>query len=164
MRALSLESSSLREHFPNQEWIDVASSRLTTVGGRYSPIGRGMLTGQIKSAADIPEGDIRRMSSRFHAENFDVNIKLVNRIEQLAKKKGCTPAQLALGWLVSLSKRPGMPTIVPIPGSTTPERVEENANAVELTDLEMKEIGEILSSHQVVGDRYPPAFMKMVNG
>lgn len=130
----------------------------------YSPVGRGMLTGQIKSAADIPEGDFRSMTSRFQPGNLEINLKLIQRLEQLAKKKDCTPAQLAIGWLVSLSKQADMPTIIPIPGATTPEHVKENSAAVELTEQEMKEIDEVLSSHEVVGDRYPPAFMKMVNG
>ncbi len=123
-----------------------------------------MLSGQIKSAADIPEGDFRRMLPRFQPENFEVNIKLVKQLEQMAKKKQYTPAQLALGWLLTLSKQPGMPAIIPIPGSTTPERVMENAGAVELTDQEMKEIERIQNSHQIVGDRYHAAGMTMVNG
>ncbi len=130
----------------------------------YSPIGKGILTGQIKSAADIPEGDFRRMLPRFHPENFDINIKLVKQLESMASKKKCTPAQLALGWLLTLSKQPGMPTIIPIPGSTTPERVVENAGAVELTEGEMKDIEGILNSHQIIGDRYHAAGMTMVNG
>lgn len=122
-----------------------------------------MLTGQVKSFDDIPEGDIRRMVPRFQPENFEVNIKLIRALEELAKKKNCTPAQLALGWLLSLSKQPNMPTIIPIPGATTAERVKENAGAVDLTDEEMKEIAEILTSNQVLGDRYPPALMKYTN-
>ena len=113
-----------------------------------------MLTGQIKSYKDIPEGDFRHQVPRFQPENFEVNIKLVKELEQIAKKKNCTTAQLALGWLISLSKLPGMPEIIPIPGATTAERVKENAGAVELTDEEMREIKKILDSCEVIGDRY----------
>ena len=130
----------------------------------YSPIGRGMLTGQIKSFDDIPDTDIRRRLPRFQPENFEVNIKLVKELEKLAKKKQCTPAQLALGWLRCLSHKDGMPEIFPIPGATTPERVKENATLVDLTEEEMKEIDEILSSFKVVGDRYHAMGMKLANG
>lgn len=122
------------------------------------------MTGQIKSYKDIPEGDHRRTLPRFQPENFEINIKLVRALEQIAKKKDCTPAQLALGWLLSLSKQPGMPEIIPIPGATTAERVKENAAAVELTDAEMKDIQGILNNFEVVGDRYPAMRMKFVNG
>ena len=146
-------------------WVNYLSMSvplLTSIS--YSPIGRGMLTGQIKSYKDIPEGDIRQKLPRFQPENFEVNMKLVKELENIAKKKNCTPAQLALGWHVSLSKRPGMPEIIPIPGATTVERVKENAGAVELTDEEMEEIKGILDSCKVIGDRYHAMGMKMVNG
>lgn len=104
------------------------------------------------------------MLPRFQPENFSINIKLVKQLESMASKKNCTPAQLALGWLLTLSKQPGMPTIIPIPGSTTPERVVENAGAVELTEGEMKDIEQILNSHQIIGDRYHAAGMTLVNG
>ena len=139
-------------------------SRINDCRDSYSPIGHGMLTGQIKSYQDIPEGDIRQMLPRFQPENFEVNMKLVKQLEQLAKKKSCTTAQLALGWHISLSKLPGMPEIIPIPGATMAERVKENAGAVELTDEEMKEIKGILDSCEVIGDRYHAMGMKMVNG
>lgn len=126
-------------------------------------MGRGMLTGQIKSFSDIPEGDIRQKLPRFQPENFPINLKLVKELEVLAKKKKCTPAQLALGWHVSLSKRPGMPKIFPIPGATTAERVVENASAVELSDEEMWDIKGILDGCKVVGDRYHALGMTMVD-
>ena len=89
-------------------------------------------------------------------------MKVVKELEQIAKKN-CTTAQLALGWLISLSKLRGMPEIVPIPGATTAERVKENAGAVELTDEEMKEIKEILDSCKVMRNRYHAVGMKMVS-
>lgn len=130
----------------------------------YSPIGRGFLTGQIKSPDDIPEGDFRRFLPRFQPENFEANMKLVKQLEQLAGKKKCTPAQLAIGWVLALSKRPEMPTIIPIPGATTAERVEENSAAVELSEQEMKEIDGILEGFEAKGDRYHAHGMKHVNG
>lgn len=130
----------------------------------YCPLGRGMLTGQFKSFEDLPEKDIRRMLPRFQPENFKVNLKLVEELEKIASKKGCRPSQLAIGWLVSLSKQQGMPEIIPIQGATTAERVKENSVEVMLSDEEMKEMENILASSQVIGDRYHAMGMKHVNG
>ncbi|KAF6845280.1 pyridoxal reductase [Colletotrichum musicola] len=121
----------------------------------YSPIGRGMLTGEIKSIDDIPEGDFRRIMPRFQPDTFDVNMKLVKQVQDLAAKKGVTPAQLAISWTVALSKKPGMPEIIPIPGATTAARVNENAKLVELTEEELAEIDATLAKFEVVGGRYP---------
>ncbi|KAK2027109.1 aldo/keto reductase [Colletotrichum zoysiae] len=121
----------------------------------YSPVGRGMLTGQLKTLDDIPQGDMRRHMPRFQPDTFGINIKLVEQVEELARKKGVTPAQLAIGWTMALSRRPGMPEIIPIPGATTAERVNENAKLVELTDEEMGEIDATLAKFEVVGGRYP---------
>ena len=123
-----------------------------------------MLTGQVKSFDDIPEGDFRRSLPRFQPENFSTNLQLVKKLEEYAKQKNCTPAQLALGWLISLSKLPDKPVIIPIPGSSKVERVKENAGAVELTPEEMKEIKDLVEACEVKGDRYPPALMAMTNG
>ena len=120
----------------------------------YSLIGRGMLTGQIKSFEDLPQGDIRRRLPRFQPENFETNMKLVQELEIIAEKKSCKPVQLALAWLRSLSNTKGMPKIVPIPGATTAEKVKENAVEIELTEEEMKDIDDILASCEIVGDRY----------
>ncbi|KAI1347387.1 pyridoxal reductase [Xylaria sp. FL0043] len=122
----------------------------------YSPLGRGFLTGQIKKFEDIPENSALRHMPRFQpGGNFENNIKLVHQVEELAKKKGCTPAQLALGWVRALNGRPGMPTIIPIPGATTVERVKENMKVVELTDEELASIDKILDDFKPVGNRYP---------
>ncbi|EFQ28862.1 aldo/keto reductase [Colletotrichum graminicola] len=121
----------------------------------YSPVGRGMLTGQIKTLDDIPQEDIRRHLPRFQPDTFSINIKLAEQVEELARKKGVTPAQLAIGWVMALSRRPGMPEIIPIPGATTAERVNENAKLVKLTDEEMSEIDATLAKFEVVGGRYP---------
>ncbi|OAA56562.1 aldo/keto reductase [Niveomyces insectorum RCEF 264] len=122
----------------------------------YSPIGRGMLTGQFKSIDDLPKGDFRRTHPRFQPENFPVNLKLVAEVQKLAAAKGCTPAQLAINWVRCLSRRPGMPkTIIPIPGATTAERVRENAKVIDLTDAEMDAIDALLATIEVKGGRYP---------
>ena len=126
----------------------------------YSPIGRGMLTGQFKKFEDLPKDSLLLQFNfpRFQKENFDINVQLVDKVEELAKKKGCTPAQLAINWTRSLSRRPGMPTIIPIPGSTTVERVEENSKLVDITDDEMAQIDAILAKFTPAGGRYPPIF------
>ncbi|WYZ42838.1 hypothetical protein EsH8_VI_000537 [Colletotrichum jinshuiense] len=121
----------------------------------YSPIGRGMLTGAL-TLENIPEGDPRRHMPRFQPECFNINLELVKQVEVLAKKKGVTPAQLAISWTVALSKRPNMPEIIPIPGATTAERVNENAKLVDLSDEEMAEIDATLAKFEVAGGRYPP--------
>lgn len=122
----------------------------------YSPMGRGFLTGQIKTFDDIPADSYLKINPRFQpGENFDNNIKLVHHVEELAKKKGCTSAQLALGWVRGLNGRPGMPTIIPIPGATTAERVKENAKVVELTDEDMAAIDKFLIGFKPLGRRYP---------
>ncbi len=125
-----------------------------------------MLSGQIKSFDDIPEKDYRRMLPRFQPPNFENNMKLVKKVETLAQKKKCTAAQLALAWVMSLSKKEGMPTFIPIPGSTTVDRVIENGRAsdVELNEQDLAEIGQMLGTCEVTGDRYHPAGMRLING
>lgn len=125
----------------------------------YSPLCRGILTGEFKTLDDLPEGDIRRHFPRFSPENFEHNITLMHKVKELAEKKGITPSQFALGWTLALSKRPGMPTIIPIPGATTVDRVNENSKLVELTAEEMSAVDEILAKMDVKGARYPAAVM-----
>ncbi|KAL2133805.1 hypothetical protein VTI74DRAFT_1662 [Chaetomium olivicolor] len=129
----------------------------------YSPLGRGMLTGQIKSPDDLPEGDMRRNYPRFQPDAFEVNLRLVREVEKLAARKGCTPAQVAIGWVVALGRRPGMPKIIPIPGASTPERVRENAVEVELTDEDMAELDRILREFAPAGTRYPEHGMQALD-
>jgi pyridoxine 4-dehydrogenase len=124
---------------------------------------RGMLTGQIKSFEDIPNKAIRKILPRFQPENFENNMKLVRELEKIAMKKECTPAQLALGWVRSLSKRDGMPEVIPVLGATTVERVMENLVEVDFTEDEMKDIDSVLVSCEVIGDRYHSFGMKLVN-
>ncbi|KAK6085726.1 pyridoxal reductase [Seiridium cupressi] len=121
----------------------------------YSPIGRGLLTGQIKKYEDIPEDSMLRTFPRFQPGNFEINMQLVKQVEDLAAKKGCTTTQLAVGWTIALSRRPGMPTIIPIPGATTAARVEENSKLVDLTDEEMAQIDATLAKFTTAGERYP---------
>lgn len=130
----------------------------------YSPLGRGFLTGEIKSLDDLREGDMRRHFPRFQPDVFSKNLELVTELEKLAKKKGCKPGQLGMAWVKSFNGKPGMPTIIPIPGATTEERVVENSKDVPLTKEDLEEIDGILSRTVVIGDRYPGALNKMTNG
>ncbi|KAF2864684.1 NADP-dependent oxidoreductase domain-containing protein [Massariosphaeria phaeospora] len=129
----------------------------------YCPVGRGVLTGQLNSFEDIPEGDYRRMLPRYQPENLDQNRKLVEQVAKLAQKKGCTTAQVALGWLLGLSKQEGRPVIIPIPGSTNVHHIRENAATVALDEEEMNLVDAIIAENPVAGERYHPHGMKMVN-
>ncbi|CAG7949884.1 unnamed protein product [Penicillium salamii] len=121
----------------------------------YSPLGRGVLTGTVGSLSDIPEGDIRRHMPRFTEENFQKNLKLINEVTDLAARKGIAPAQIALAWVRSQSAKPGMPTIIPIPGGTTKDKVIQNMGGAQvLSDSELAEIDAILKGNIVAGGRY----------
>ena len=121
----------------------------------YSPIGRGMLSGKYRSPEDFPEGDFRKMAPRFSKENFPKNLKLVDEISELAKKKGCTPTQLTLAWLMAQGD-----DILPIPGTTNIDRLTENLDAlyIKLTKEENEAIRKAAENAEVVGGRYPEAF------
>jgi aryl-alcohol dehydrogenase-like predicted oxidoreductase len=123
----------------------------------YSPLSRGMLTGSIKSPDDFEEGDFRRKAPRFSAENFPKNLKLVDRITEIAKSKGVTPGQLTLAWLLAQGE-----DIFPIPGTTKKERLEENVGSlkVKLTQDEEKTIRKACEEAEVGGTRYPESFMQ----
>jgi pyridoxine 4-dehydrogenase len=120
----------------------------------YSPLGRGFLTGQIKSRDDLAEDDHRRHLPRFSEENFPKNLDLIHQLEKLAKRKGCTPGQIGVAWVKAQSERDGNPVIIPIPGATTVERVKENLVDVELSENDLKEVDSILASAEVHGERY----------
>lgn len=124
----------------------------------YSPLGRGFLTGQIRSIEDLAADDWRRSNPRFQGENFQRNLGLVSAVEDVARRKGCTTAQVALAWLLSRGE-----DIVPIPGSTKIERIEENAGAVDvrLTANELQALEPL--GPTVAGDRYAEGGMKAVN-
>ena len=106
------------------------------------------------------------MLPRFQPPNFENNMRLVRELETLAAKKNCTPAQLAPAWVISLSKREGMPIVIPIPGATTISHAVENgrANDEELKEEEMMEIDRMLTTCEIWGERYHPAGMKSING
>jgi pyridoxine 4-dehydrogenase len=120
-----------------------------------------MLTGQIKSLDDIHANDHHQHFPRFQPENFDTNLRLVEKVKELAAKKGCTPAQLALSWIKTQSALPGMSVIVPVTGARPEERVVENATGVDLSSADLEEIRSVLDKFPVVGDRYPPAAAKL---
>ena len=130
----------------------------------YSPLGRGFLTGQIKKAEDIPEGDFRRTLPRFQPENFGKNMELVRELQTIAEKKGCTAAQLAMAWVKGLNGKEGMPPIIPIPGATTEERILENMKDVALSDAERDEIDDILQKANIIGGRYGEGHAKLLEG
>jgi hypothetical protein len=122
----------------------------------YSPLGRGFVTGAYKSPDDFEEGDFRKHSPRFSKENFPKNLKLVDEIIKLAKKKGCTPGQLTLAWLMAQGE-----DIIPIPGTKKTKYLEENMGAlnVKLTSAENKEIRDMVEKAEVHGSRYPEQMM-----
>ncbi|TMK42371.1 MAG: aldo/keto reductase [Actinobacteria bacterium] len=125
----------------------------------YSPMGRGFLSGRFKSPEDFPQDDFRRYNPRFQGENFQRNLALVERIQELAAEKGITPGQLALAWVLHQGQE-----IVPIPGTKRRSYLEENlaAGDVELTDQELERIAEAMP--EVAGDRYDPVGMATLNG
>jgi len=127
----------------------------------YSPLGRGWLTGKIRKPEDLAPDDWRRNHPRFQGENFQKNLELVARVEQLAKEKGCTPAQLALAWLLSRGT-----DIVPIPGTKRRARLEENVAAlkVRLTAADLARIEGVVPKGVAAGARYTEGGMRTVNG
>jgi len=126
----------------------------------YSPLGRGFLTGQFKRFEDLPEDDYRRFSPRFQGENFQKNLELVRRVEAMAKEKGCTPAQLALAWVLAQGE-----DIVPIPGTKRRKYLEDNVGAlnVQLTPQDLRRLDEVFPQGAAAGLRYPETMMKVVN-
>ena len=126
----------------------------------YSPLGRGFLTGAIQSSGELAADDWRRQNPRFQEGNVEQNRALVEAVTELAQARGCTPAQLALAWLLAQG-----PDIVPIPGTRRISRLDENAAAarIQLSDAELQRIGAVLASHAVAGTRYPEANMSAVN-
>ncbi|MCG8319701.1 MAG: aldo/keto reductase [Cytophagales bacterium] len=126
----------------------------------YSPLGRGFLSGSFQKFEDLPEGDYRRLSPRFQGENFQKNLELVDKVKELASKKDCTPAQLALAWVLARGE-----DIIPIPGTKRVRYLEENMAApdVELTPDDMARIDEIMPPGIASGLRYPEEFMRVVN-
>jgi len=126
----------------------------------YSPLGRGFLTGRYTSPDDFAPDDWRRNNPRFQGDNFRQNLAIVERVARVAARKGCTPAQLALAWVLAQGD-----DIVPIPGSKRRERLEENAAAVSihLAADDLREIDSLLPAGMAAGTRYPEMGMRMVN-
>ena len=126
----------------------------------YSPLGRGFLTGAIKTVEDLPEGDFRRTNPRFAEDALQENLKLADAIKALAEKKGATPAQLALAWVLAQGNE-----IVPIPGTKRVKYLEDNIGAirVDLSDADFGEIDQACTEFRVAGERYTKDMMAMVH-
>ena len=127
----------------------------------YSPLGRGFLSGRFRKFDDLPPGDRRRDFPRFQGENFQKNLDLVRRVEEIAAEKRCPPSQLALAWVLAQGR-----DIVPIPGTAHPHHLEENARAVEidLTADDLRRIDEAAPPGAAAGERYPAPAMRSLNG
>jgi aryl-alcohol dehydrogenase-like predicted oxidoreductase len=127
----------------------------------YSPLGRGFLTGRFRSFEDLPEDDYRRNSPRFQGDNFQKNLDLVDRVEEIGRRKRCTPAQLALAWLLAQGE-----DIVPIPGTKQRRYLDENIDSlqIQLTPADIEEIEEVAPKGAAAGDRYHEAGMRTING
>jgi aryl-alcohol dehydrogenase-like predicted oxidoreductase len=125
----------------------------------YSPLGRGFLTGRFKKFDDLPADDYRRFSPRFQGENFQRNLDLLKRIEELAAQKRCTSSQLALAWVLAQGE-----DIVPIPGTKQRKYLEENvaATKIQLTREDLKRISEVAPAGVAAGPRYPEHMMHMI--
>lgn len=125
----------------------------------YSPLGRGLMTGAVEDPESLPQSDARRRHPRFAAENLSANLALVRRVADIAQRKGCTPGQLALAWLLARGD-----DVVPIPGTKRIERLAENigAAAVNLTAADVAAIAQSVPADAAAGLRYPEAQMKSV--
>jgi aryl-alcohol dehydrogenase-like predicted oxidoreductase len=127
----------------------------------YSPLGRGFLGGRFRKPEDLGADDWRRGNPRFQGENFAKNLQLAAHVEGLAARKGCTAAQLALAWLLSRSDN-----VIPIPGTSSLKRLEENVAAagITLTDEELDQIDGIAPAGVAAGERYPETMQRLLNG
>jgi aryl-alcohol dehydrogenase-like predicted oxidoreductase len=126
----------------------------------YSPLGRGFLTGRFRRFEDLDPNDYRRFSPRFQGDNFQKNLELVERVGEMAKAKGITPGQLALAWVLAQGK-----DIVPIPGTTRFDHLEENIAAlqVKLTDNDLSDIREVMPEGAISGKRYSEEALRLLN-
>lgn len=150
---------SLWSRDPEDEVIDTCKE-LNIAFVAYSPLGRGFLTGQIKSVDDFAANDFRRNNPRFQGENFQKNLQLIEKLKELAETKGCTPSQLALAWVTMRGDH-----IFPIPGTKRINYLEENAGAilVDFTRDELNEIDAIAPKGVAAGLRYTEAAMRFIN-
>jgi len=142
---------------PETDGVFAACAELGIGFVAYSPIGRGFLSGQIRSVDDLEEGDFRRVNPRFQGEAFQQNLRLVDRVRELAEGKGVTATQLALAWVMARSGAEGLPTIVPIPGTKRVSYLEENAAAADvvLSTDDLQALDEAAPVGAAAGDRYP---------
>jgi aryl-alcohol dehydrogenase-like predicted oxidoreductase len=126
----------------------------------FAPLGRGFLTGEVKRAEELPEGDFRRGDPRYQGKNFDANVRAASAVRRVAEKKGVTPAQIALAWVLHKG-----PDIVPIPGTKRRKYLEENVGAadVSLTNEEMSALEAALAPEKVSGPRYGEKQMAQVD-
>ena len=126
----------------------------------YSPLGRGFLAGRFRKPEDLAPDDWRRNNPRFQGENFQKNVALADRVRELAEEKGCTPAQLALGWLIRRHD-----DVIPIPGTSSIQRLEENVGVVNvrLTAEDLDRVEQIAPKGAAAGERYDPAMLELTN-
>ena len=161
-RITALQSEfSLWTRDPDEEGVLQACERLGVGFVPYSPLGRGFLTGAIKSPDDFAADDYRRTNPRFQGENFARNLALVGKVKALADEKRCTPAQLALAWVLAQG-----PHIVPIPGTRRIRNLEENLGALEvrLEDADLEAIEAAFPAGTAAGARYAEAMMQLSRG
>lgn len=127
----------------------------------YSPLGRGFLGGRFRSVEELAPGDWRRGNPRFQGEQFTTNLAIADRLREIAEEKRCTPAQLALAWLLHRHQ-----DVIPIPGTSSTARLEENIRAadISLSEPDLSRIEEALPKGSAAGERYAPQMMKIVNG
>jgi aryl-alcohol dehydrogenase-like predicted oxidoreductase len=127
----------------------------------YSPLGRGFLGGRFRSVCDLAPNDWRRGNPRFQGEQFAKNLAIADRLREVAEEKHCTPAQLALAWLLRRDQN-----VIPIPGTSSIARLEENIRAADvlLNEQDLNRIAHALPKGSAAGERYAPAMMKVVNG
>jgi aryl-alcohol dehydrogenase-like predicted oxidoreductase len=127
----------------------------------YSPLGRGFLGGRFRSINDLAVDDWRRGNPRFQGEQFAINLAIADRLREVAKEEHCTPAQLALAWILHRHQ-----DVIPIPGTSSVARLEENTHAanLRLNEQDLNRIEQALPKDSVVGERYAPAMMKTING
>jgi aryl-alcohol dehydrogenase-like predicted oxidoreductase len=144
---------------PEAEGVLAACERLGIGFVPYSPLGRGFLTGAIKSVEDFDASDYRRLSPRFQGENFARNLSLVEKVQTLALDKGCTPAQLALAWVLAQGKH-----LVPIPGTRRARNLDDNLGAlnVKLSAADLEEIAAVFPLNVTAGARYVEPMMRLL--
>ncbi|MGD1158516.1 MAG: aldo/keto reductase [Terriglobia bacterium] len=145
---------------PEEEILPVCRE-LGTSFVAYSPLGRGFLTGRFTRYEDLAPDDWRRNNPRFQGENFERNLELVRRVEQIAAEKGCKASQLALAWVLAQGEE-----IIPIPGTTRRAHLEQNLAALEitLTAQDLARLNQVAPKGVAAGDRYPEGGMRVVNG